>query len=145
MSSRAFLLDEDLNPVIAEVGRGIGLDVVSVHEIGRRGLGDRQQLAFAAAEGRVLVTRNRDDFIGLTVSFYQSGEGHPGLVVVPWSLPNKEPERIAHALKRWQEQRTAGEVAYGIFFLDPQRLARGQCPSAPVSGPGARVEGDEAR
>jgi len=118
LSSPAFLLDEDLSPTVAEVGRGIGLDVVSVHEARRPGLGDGDQLRFAAAEGRVLVTRNRDDYIRLTVSFYQAGEAHPGLVIVPYSLPNNEPGRIAHALKRWQEGRAAATMDYGIFFLE---------------------------
>ena len=36
-----FLLDEDLNPEVATIGRGLGLDVVSVHEADRRGLDDR--------------------------------------------------------------------------------------------------------
>jgi len=39
-----FLLDEDLNPAVAEIGRGLGLDVVSVHEIDRRGFPDEEQL-----------------------------------------------------------------------------------------------------
>src|SRR5579862_8943426 len=39
-----FLLDEDLNPAAAEIGRGLGcgLDVVSVHEIDRRGFSDEK-------------------------------------------------------------------------------------------------------
>jgi hypothetical protein len=45
-----FLLDEDLNPATAEIGRGLGLDVVSVHEIDRRGFSDEEQLRFAIAQ-----------------------------------------------------------------------------------------------
>jgi hypothetical protein len=61
-----FLLDEDLPPKVAVIARSLGLDVVSVHEIGRTGLSDEAQLRFAASETRILVTRNRDDFIALT-------------------------------------------------------------------------------
>ena len=32
-----FLLDEDLPPSTAEISRNLGLDAVSVHEVGRRG------------------------------------------------------------------------------------------------------------
>ena len=99
-----FLLDEDLNPLIAEVARALGLDVVSVHEIDRRGVPDEGQLRFSAAEDRIFVTRNRDDFIRLTIAFFQTGESHAGVLIVPRSLPNHRPERIAHALKRWQER-----------------------------------------
>ena len=96
-----FLLDEDLNPAVAEIGRSLGLDIVSVHEIDRRGFTDQEQLRFAIREHRTLVTRNRDDFLRLTISFFQTGEFHYGLLIVPYSLPNHRPDRIAHALKRW--------------------------------------------
>lgn len=56
-----FLLDEDLGPAIAEIARGLGLDVLSIHEIDRRGLPDEEQLRFAASQGRIFLTRNRDD------------------------------------------------------------------------------------
>ena len=112
-----FLLDEDLNPEVAETGRGLDRDVVSVHEIGRRGLDDREQLELAADDGRIYVTRNRDDFIQLTVEFFQAGSSHSGVLVVPYSLPNNQPERIAHALKRWYDrQKQHGEP--GPYFID---------------------------
>jgi uncharacterized protein with PIN domain len=109
-----FLLDEDLNPAIAEIARGLGLDVLSVHEIDRRGYLEEEQLRFSAAQQRIFLTRNRDDFLRLTVAFFQTGEAHAGLLIVPYSLPNHRSERIAHALKRWQEH--AGDP--GTHFVD---------------------------
>lgn len=109
-----FLLDEDLTPEIAEIARGLGLDVLSVHEIERRGFTDEDQLRFSTSQDRIFVTRNRDDFIRLTVDFFQTGEAHLGLLIVPRSLPNHRPARIAHALKRWQER--PGER--GSHFID---------------------------
>jgi uncharacterized protein with PIN domain len=109
-----FLLDEDLNPAIAEIARGLGLDVISVHEIGRRGFTDEEQLRFSASEQRIFLTRNRNDFLRLTTTFFQTGEAHAGLLIVPYSLPNHRPERIAHALKRWQ----ARAVDPGSYFTD---------------------------
>ncbi len=109
-----FLLDEDLHPGIAEIGRGLGLDVVTVHAIGRRGFSDEEQLRFATAEQRVLLTRNRNDFIRLTVSFFQTSELHAGILIVPHSLPNHLPERIAHALRRWAD----ANPKPGAHFLD---------------------------
>ncbi|MGB5817510.1 MAG: DUF5615 family PIN-like protein [Thermoanaerobaculia bacterium] len=112
-----FLLDENLSPTVAEVARGLGLDVVSVHDIGRRGLADHEQLEFAATERRVLVTRNRDDFIRLTVAFYQVGQPHCGVLIVPFSIPNHRPERIAHALGEWAGRRPA-DTAPSPYFID---------------------------
>ncbi len=125
-----FLLDEDLHPRTAEIGRGLGLDVRSVHEIERRGYADREQLRFAAAEGRIFVTRNRDDFMNLTVEFYQTGEPHCGVLIVPRGLPNNRPERISHALKRWFDARRDFPEAFGLYHVD--FLA----PSVPGSGYG---------
>jgi predicted nuclease of predicted toxin-antitoxin system len=112
-----FLLDEDLNPAVAEIARGLGLDVVSVHEIGRRGFVDEEQLRFSASQHRIFVTRNRDDFIRLTVVFFQTGEPHAGLLIAPHSLPNNQPERIAHALNRWHERQPGDPGPYFIDFL----------------------------
>jgi predicted nuclease of predicted toxin-antitoxin system len=114
-----FLLDEDLNPLMAEVGRGLGLEVVSVHEIRRRGFSDRDQLEFAVAEERILVTRNRDDFIRLVVELYQAARTGVGVLIVPHSLPNHQAERVAHALMRWAERWNVaqGAVFEGVDFL----------------------------
>ncbi len=109
-----FLTDEDLNPAVARIGRGLGLDVVSVHEVDRRGFADEEQLRFATAEKRILVTRNRDDFIRLTIIHFQTGKAHRGILIVPHSLPNHRPARIAHALESWADR--AGDP--GDCFLD---------------------------
>jgi predicted nuclease of predicted toxin-antitoxin system len=109
-----YLLDEDLSPTVAAVARGLGLDVASVHELDRRGYTDREQLDFAAQHRRALVTRNRDDFILLTVEAFHTGQDHWGVLIVPRSLPNRQPERIAHALRRWHDDHPAP----GSHFVD---------------------------
>lgn len=96
----------------------MGLDVESVHEIGRTGLSDPDQLRFAATEGRVMVTRNRDDFIRLTAEFFRSGEPHPGLLIVSRSLPSSKPERIAHALRGWSETRQDAPGSFDEYSID---------------------------
>ncbi|MBN1425227.1 DUF5615 family PIN-like protein [Candidatus Fermentibacteria bacterium] len=112
-----YLLDEDLSPRIATISRSLSLDIESVHEIGRCGFSDREQLRFAAQERRVMVTRNRDDFISLTVEFFQSGEAHFGVLLVSRRLPNRNPEAIAHAMKRWHD-RHAELGSEGRYFID---------------------------
>jgi predicted nuclease of predicted toxin-antitoxin system len=114
-----YLLDEDVNPRTAEIARGLGLDVVSVHEIGRRTLSDGEQLEFAAQEGRVLVTRNRDDFIEATLLFFRTGQPHAGVLIIPHTLPNHDSERMAHALAEWHAGRAqrGGLASYTIDFL----------------------------
>ena len=113
-----FLLDEHLPPLAVEAARGLGLDVLSVHELGRRGIADRDQLRFASEEGRIFLTRNHRDFIELTVEFYRAGEAHPGVLLVRRNLPNDRATRIAHALKRWAEARAGMPAVFdGVDFL----------------------------
>lgn len=117
-----YLLDEDVNPEAAPAARALGLDTLSVHELGRRGVDfpDDVQLRFAASERRVMVTRNRDDFIRLTREFFQAGEPHFGVLIAPHTLPNKHPGRIARALKRWHDAQAPGSdpEPYVVDFLD---------------------------
>jgi uncharacterized protein with PIN domain len=111
-----FFLDEDLPYSIAEIARGLGLDVVSAHELDRRGYSDEEQLRFAAGDERILVTRNRNDFTKLTRDFIQRSQPHRGVLVVPRSFPGRHPEWIARALEAW-----AGvwkDRDPGPYFLD---------------------------
>jgi hypothetical protein len=116
-----YLLDEDVNPAVSRAARALDLDVVSVHEIDRTGVAfpDESQLRFAASERRVFVTRNRDDFIRLTRQFFQAGEQHFGVLIVPHTLQNKDPGRIARALNRWHLGRPAAPEPepYVVDFL----------------------------
>jgi predicted nuclease of predicted toxin-antitoxin system len=114
-----YLLDEDVNPGMAEIARGLGLDVISVHEIGRRTLSDTDQLDFAGRAGRVFVMRDRDDFIEATLAFFRSRQPHAGVLIIPHTLPNHDPNRMAHTLARWHAPRTEQtELApYTIDFL----------------------------
>jgi predicted nuclease of predicted toxin-antitoxin system len=111
-----FLLDEDLPPKVALIARSLGLDVVSVQEIGRTGLSDEAQLRFAASETRILVTRNRDDFIALTRRAYATNAPLHGVLLVPRSAPNTQPERIARSLVEWAERFADGHPGSG--FVD---------------------------
>ncbi|HWS79641.1 MAG TPA: DUF5615 family PIN-like protein [Rubrobacter sp.] len=113
-----FLLDEDLPPRAAEIARGLGLDVISVHELGRQGISDRDQLRFASEDERIFLTRNHRDFIELTVEFYRAGEAHSGVLLVRRNLPNDRPARVAHAMKRWADARADTLATFdGVDFL----------------------------
>jgi len=111
-----FLLDEDLPPKVAIIARSLGLDAISVHHIGRTGLSDEDQLRFNASQARILVTRNRDDFIALTHRAYATNAPHHGVLLVPRSAPNTRPEKIAHALADWVSRCATGHPGAG--FVD---------------------------
>ena len=64
MSAARFFTDEDVYAGVASGLRKSGVDAVSTPEAGRLGESDESQLAFAAGEGRSLVTFNVAHFVG---------------------------------------------------------------------------------
>ena len=58
-------LDEDVRPLLAEVLRSRGYDVVSCVERGFFGLSDKEQLNIAIKERRAILTHNIKDFVQL--------------------------------------------------------------------------------
>jgi predicted nuclease of predicted toxin-antitoxin system len=78
------LSDEDVPKSIV---RGLrlrqpDLDILRVQEVGLRTRDDPLILAWAAKEGRVLVSRDRQTMIGHAYQRVQSGQPMPGLIVV---------------------------------------------------------------
>jgi predicted nuclease of predicted toxin-antitoxin system len=110
-------LDEDLSPKIAQILRKGGIDALSAHEVGMCEVSDQRQLEFAAAEKRCLVTRNRDDFIRLTVRFLNDQRPHCGVLIVPYTLPGDQFSRIAHLVKKFSSCHPKGLSPYSISFL----------------------------
>lgn len=112
-----FYLDEDLSPKIAEILRRSGIDTLSAYEAGMCEVSDRRQLEFAATEKRCLVTRNRDDFIRLTVQFFNDQRPHGGVLIVPYTLPGDQFSRIANLIKKFSSSHQKRMAPYSIAFL----------------------------
>jgi predicted nuclease of predicted toxin-antitoxin system len=69
-----FHLDEHLANLVANALRQYGFDVTTPDDVELLGAGDSGHLAFAASEGRVMVT-NDDDFL----RFHAAGVEHAGI------------------------------------------------------------------
>ena len=110
-------LDEMLSARIAEIARGQGADVVSSHECGRDGLPDEEQLRLAGLDGRCFVTRDVADFARLTVEAARRQRPHAGVLIVPRSLTDQHPERIARALVVYAHAHPDGVPSYCLDFL----------------------------
>ncbi len=112
-----FYLDEDLSQKIAERLRGRGVEAVSAHEVQAEGLSDLQQLEIASQQKRCMVTRNRNDFIALTLQAYHSQQPHHGVFIVQYSIPGDQFSRGAKALLDYAALRPQGLPPYTVDFL----------------------------
>ena len=112
-----YYLDEDESQVIAAIARdALGLDVTASHEVGMDHGTDSEQLSFAAQQGRCIVTRNGDDFIGLTRRFLAMGPPHAGVLIIPLSIPGNDFGTIARALAH-HHQLYPDNIPYYVGYL----------------------------
>ena len=112
-----YYLDEDLSPKIAAFLRQARIDAVSAHQVGMLQAGDVEQLEYAASGERCMVTRNRNDFVRLTVQFFNENRPHHGVLIVPHTYPGDRFARVAKALKEYALNHKEGMPSYGIDFL----------------------------
>lgn len=113
-----YYLDEDISLKIAKILRKYQIDAVSTHEVGMTQALDREQLEYAATEGRSIVTRNRNDFIHLTIQFFNELRPHHGVLIIPYTIPGDKFSVIAGALKKYATRHPSGMKPYTIDFLE---------------------------
>ena len=85
-----FLIDECLSPSLVDVASEQGFLAYHVAYRKWSGLKDPQLLAKLLEEELILVTNNRDDFLGIMGDV----ELHPGLVVIMENVPREQQMRI---------------------------------------------------
>ncbi len=112
-----YYLDEDISPRVAELLRKNRVEAISAHEQGMIGTSDEQQLLAAAKAGRAMVTRNRNDFIRLTVSFFEGLKPHHGSVIIPHYIPGHDFSLMARLLSHLADEYPNGMTPYTIKFL----------------------------
>ena len=77
--------DEMVHKRLAETLRDLGYDAVSCQEADRanQGYSDEEQLAYAAREGRSILTLNMVDYVPLDRAWKTVGSVHAGIIVSP--------------------------------------------------------------
>ncbi len=103
-------LDEHIDPAIAAGLRQRGIDVTTTLDQGLGGASDLQQLGYALAQGRVLVTCD-SDFLVLAAA----GAAHAGIVF--WSAQHRRLGQVVLDLVMLARVASAEEMAGRIEFL----------------------------
>jgi predicted nuclease of predicted toxin-antitoxin system len=106
-------LDEDVHRRVANALRIRGFDVVSAHEVGRRGVTDQQQLDYAISQERSLVTFNVVDYVKLNNEYIASGKRHYGIILSKQSPIGEMVRRLLRLLDKF----TADELESNLWWL----------------------------
>jgi hypothetical protein len=99
-----YFFDQHVDPAVAAGLRRLGIDVLTAQDAGRCGLDDPDQLAFATAEGRVVVTFDSD-----YIALHAAGTSHAGIA---WAPHGK------HAIGYLVG---ALEILHGVYTADDMR------------------------
>ncbi len=102
-----YFFDEHLPNAVADGLRAKGIDVLTVDEAGRASLPDVEQLRFATAEGRVMVTHDAD-YLALAAQVLTTGELFAGAA---YSHPTKYQNDVGGLIE-------ALELIYGAMTAD---------------------------
>jgi hypothetical protein len=112
-----YYLDEDLSPKIAIILKKNGIDAISAHEVNMQTKSDIEQMEYAYKEKRCMVTRNINDFIKLTVQFFNESRSHYGIIIISYKHPGDKFAESAKILKTYALKNKNGAPSYGIVFL----------------------------
>lgn len=89
-----------------------GVDAASAHTLARNAASDAAQLAFAAGDGRTLLTHDTD-FLGESARLLAAGGHHVGILLVAdrqdlrWLL-----RAIRHSLEQWAPEELRDQVRW---------------------------------
>ena len=112
-------LDEAVPVVLARQLRLRGFDVLTTQEAGRLGSSDPEQLEFAAAEGRVIVSYDHD-FYELGRIWFLEGRQHSGIVIAHDYRP-EELRRLINLCLNLFDRETEESMANAIYPLEQYR------------------------
>ena len=109
-------LDEHIWRKLSAELRERGFDAVNVADVGREGFSDEEQWRFAAAEGRALLTFDKEGgrFVDLVTDWFYSGQQHHGLII---SAQLSRGELLRRVL-RLLDSVTAEDMVNSVRFLE---------------------------
>lgn len=114
-----FLLDENIPAFVAQALRTKGLDAVHVEDIGLKGASDSLLMTIGAAEGQVIVTRDRRDFLRLADHHRARKQSAAPVILVSHRFSIDQPGVLIEALTGWAASalRREDPIPGGILWL----------------------------
>jgi predicted nuclease of predicted toxin-antitoxin system len=97
--------------------RSCSYDVLTTEEAGKDTASDEEQLAFATAEGRALLTFNIRDFAPLHEQWQAAGQSHAG-IIVSQQLGSRQYGWLLERLLRLLNHFTAEEMVGNFVHLE---------------------------
>lgn len=104
--------DEDVSAIISKSVKARGFSVLTTLEVGNLGKSDAEQLGFAAAEKRVLLTHNRVDFEELAKEYFEQDKTHHGIIIAVRRLPNEITKRLLQILNYTTADEMINQIRY---------------------------------
>ena len=117
MRARLYL-DEDVIPELARALRAHGHDAISTLEQGRQGQSDEDQIAYATADARALVTANAADFLHLGRTWFFAGRTHAGIIVSFRQYRRDRLGELARTMLTLLARLSAEDLANTVRVLD---------------------------
>lgn len=115
-----FVFDQHVNARALKQLVRDGIDAVHAADAGLAEADDADIMAWAAAERRIMVTRNYRDFAPLAKAYARHGRTFPGVLFLATSIRQSDTGRHVHALHEWirlARERGANPVENGVDWL----------------------------
>ncbi len=112
-------LDEDVPLELARQLRLRGYDVLTTHEAGMSGKSDAEQLAFATAQGRAILTFD-NDYYELARQWFRQGRSHGGILVSQEYHPN-DMRTLVNLCLTLLDRETEASIANMVYPLEQYR------------------------
>ena len=106
-------LDEDVSVLVADLVRARGFFALTTREAGQLHMSDDDQLAYAVAQRKTLLTHNRADFEALAQTYFATRQTHYGIIIAVRHPPHEIVRRLLLILN----QVTADEMQDQLRYI----------------------------
>lgn len=107
-------LDEDIDPLLANVLRDRGYDVLTTHDAKMHKSDDHKQIDFATSQGRAILTHNVRDFHRIAKEYGKISKFHSGIILSS-QLPFKE---LLKRILRLLHKHNAEDILNQLMWLE---------------------------